>query len=62
MEQALLTIQEAAEILSLGRSKVYELVSTGRLPSVSIGRARRVPVEAITEFVAGLTNTVMAEQ
>jgi len=58
MEQALLTIQEAAEVLRLGRSKVYELVSTGRLASVSIGRARRVPAEAITEFLAELTASV----
>jgi excisionase family DNA binding protein len=57
MEQALLTIQEAAAVLRLGRSKVYELVSTGRLASVSIGRARRIPAEAIAEFLAGLTST-----
>ncbi len=54
MEQALLTIQEAADALRLGKSKVYQLISSGRLASVYIDRARRIPVEALDEFVANL--------
>lgn len=38
----LLTIAEAAERLCLSRSKVYELIADGELPTVRIGRARRV--------------------
>ena len=40
-DKLLLTIPEAAERLSLGRSMVYQLIAAGRLRSVSIGRARK---------------------
>ena len=39
---ALLRVEEAARRLGLSRSKVYLLVSTGEIPSVTIGRSRRV--------------------
>jgi excisionase family DNA binding protein len=52
--KVLLTIEEAAERLSMGRTKVYELVRSGRLESVTIGRSRRVPVAALEPFVTGL--------
>ncbi len=54
MEKMLLTIEEAAGRLSIGRTKAYELVATGQLPSVTIGRCRRVTVEALHEFVSSL--------
>jgi excisionase family DNA binding protein len=38
----------------LGRTKTYELVARGALPSVCIGRSRRVPVSALTSFVERL--------
>ena len=47
----LLTVPQAAKALSLGASTVHELVRSGRLGSVKIGAARRVPVEAIDAFV-----------
>jgi len=46
-----LTVNEAAELLSLGRTKIYELLDTGALRSIRIGTARRVPVWAVREFV-----------
>jgi len=50
MEKVLLKVEEAAELLSLGRSAVYEAIRVGRLESVTVGRSRRVPSEAITRF------------
>ena len=50
-EKLLLTIPEVAYRLGLGRSFVYELVMKGEIKSVKIGRARRVPVSAVEEFV-----------
>jgi excisionase family DNA binding protein len=47
----LLTVEAAAELLSLGRTTVYELVSTGELESVKIGRSRRVPYDALRRYV-----------
>ncbi|MEX1038813.1 MAG: helix-turn-helix domain-containing protein [Acidimicrobiia bacterium] len=62
MEKLLLKPEEAAEILSIGRSKVYELIGTGELASVRIGACRRIPAEALSDFVAGLRDTSPAVQ
>lgn len=50
----LVTPAEAATVLRVGRSTVYELMGRGRLESVTIGRSRRVPVEALDRFVESL--------
>jgi excisionase family DNA binding protein len=47
-------VEEVAEILSMGRSKVYDLIRSGRLASVKEGAMRRVPEQAIQEYVASL--------
>jgi excisionase family DNA binding protein len=51
-DKLLLTVSEAAARLGIGRSHTYTFVQRGELPSVKLGRARRVPVEALQEFVA----------
>lgn len=48
----LLNVNEAATALGLGRSLVYTLVTTGELVSIKIGRARRIPLSALDEFIA----------
>jgi len=48
----LLTVPQAAKALSLGTSTVHELLRSGKLASVKIGAARRIPVEAIDAFVS----------
>ena len=53
MEALLLSISDAAKSLSLGRSKVYELISAGRLETVTIGRRRLVRVESIRMLALG---------
>ena len=53
-EKLLLTVSEAAEMLGLGRTKVYQLVTDGALDSVAIGRARRIPAIAVEQFVRRL--------
>ena len=47
----LLTVDEAAEQLGVGRTLLYELVTSGELESVRIGRLRRIPSAAIGEYV-----------
>ncbi|WP_315852157.1 excisionase family DNA-binding protein [Prescottella equi] len=42
------------EDLAIGRSKVFELIESGELRSVKIGRRRLVPVNAIAEYIARL--------
>lgn len=54
MDRVLLTPVETARALGIGRSKVYELMASGELASVRIGRCRRVPCEALAELVGSL--------
>ena len=53
-DKLLLTAEEVAQALGIGRSKVYELMASGQLRSVAIGRLRRVPAARLAEFVANL--------
>jgi excisionase family DNA binding protein len=50
----LLRAEEVAEALSIGRTKVFELIRTGELRSVKVGGARRVSATALAEYVAEL--------
>ncbi len=50
----LLSVEEVARALRLGRSKTYELIASGELETVHIGRSVRVPVDAIERFVEDL--------
>ena len=47
----LLTIPQAASVLAVGRTTVYELIGAGELEAVHIGRSVRVPVDALRSFV-----------
>ena len=49
----LLTVPEAARVLAIGRTTLYELISNGAIETVHIGRAIRIPVEATRAFVEG---------
>ena len=50
----LLTVEEAAHRLGIGRTIMYRLVSTGAVESVTLGRLRRVPSECLNDFVSTL--------
>ncbi len=58
MDKLLVSPEEAAELLGVGRSTVYDLMRTLALPSVKIGRARRIPTAALRDFVEHLPVTV----
>jgi excisionase family DNA binding protein len=47
----LLTVTEASDVLSISRSKLYELLNSGHLPSVHIGRSRRIRMKDVEDFV-----------
>jgi excisionase family DNA binding protein len=57
----LLTVEEVAKRLRLGRTLVYQLISSGELESVTVGRLRRVPAECLAEYVAALRQTRSSE-
>jgi excisionase family DNA binding protein len=52
VEPLLVRVEEAARILSLSRSTIYETMDAGELPSVRRGTARRIPLAALREWVA----------
>ncbi|MHB1533917.1 MAG: excisionase family DNA-binding protein [Acidimicrobiales bacterium] len=47
------SVDDAAQLLGLGRSSLYELIETGRIRSVKVGSRRLVPMAAIDEFLSG---------
>jgi excisionase family DNA binding protein len=47
----LLRIPEVMTTLGLGRTKVYELIATGELPVVRIGRAVRISRTALEKWI-----------
>ena len=57
----LLKPSEAFKAISIGRSTGYALIASGELPSVRIGRAVRVPVDALKQWVERQTIKVGEE-
>ena len=53
MEKLLLTVREAADVLSVSRSRVYELLYAEQLDSVKIGRSRRVALASVRRLADG---------
>jgi excisionase family DNA binding protein len=52
-QRLLLSIEDAAAALAIGRSKTYELISAGRLLTVNIGRRRLVRIDSIIAVANG---------
>lgn len=51
MNVLLLKPAEAADQLRISRSRLYELMASGAIPSILIGKSRRVPAERLKEWV-----------
>jgi excisionase family DNA binding protein len=47
----LLTVNEAAELIGLGRTTIYKLMDAGDLASVHVGKSRRVPLDEVYDFI-----------
>jgi len=50
----LYTAEEAADILNIGRSTVFKLMKQNRIESIRLGRTRRIPLDALQDFVDDL--------
>ena len=47
----LFSIEEVADILHIGRSTVFKLIKEGKIQSIKLGRSRRIPIDAMQNYV-----------
>jgi excisionase family DNA binding protein len=47
----LLTVEEMAEVLRIGRSSAYELCRQNEFPVIRIGRSIRIPRKALLDWI-----------
>jgi excisionase family DNA binding protein len=50
----LLTAEETARELRIARRRVFDMIRDGTLPSVKIGKSRRISRQAIERYIASL--------
>jgi excisionase family DNA binding protein len=50
-ERLTVRVPEAAEMLSIGRSTLYQLIGSGHIATIKAGRTTLVPVESIRKFI-----------
>lgn len=48
------TVEQVAEMLQIGRDKVYALIRTKKLRSLKIGKSRRITADQLSEFVKSM--------
>ena len=46
---------EAAHLIGVGRTKIYELLGSGTLPCIRIGSRIRIPVAALKRWIDAQT-------
>jgi len=56
MEKMLVTVEEASHILSMGRTRIYQLINSGDLKSVKCGKSRRIVADSIRSYVDAAAN------
>lgn len=49
----ILTVEDLMPVLCIGRNAAYDLVRSGQIRSLRIGRQIRIPREAVIEFISG---------
>jgi prophage regulatory protein len=52
VEKLLLKPNEAADAIGVGRSKIYQLLAAGTIPSIRINSSLRVPVDGLKKWIA----------
>ena len=53
-----LRVEDLMPILDIGRNTAYELVRSGRIRSVKVGRQIRVPRDAVVDFLQGRMKSI----
>lgn len=53
--RVMLTAEQAAEAIGVGRTTMFALIKSGEIESVRIGRLRRVPLDSIEAYISRLS-------
>jgi excisionase family DNA binding protein len=63
MDKLLLRASEVGQLIGVGRSKAYQLIASGDLPSVRLGKGRcvRVPADGLRRWIEELRRTGVKE-
>ena len=48
-----LRVKDLMNVLYIGRNTAYELVRSGKIRSIKVGRQLRIPREAVIDFLRG---------
>ena len=48
-----LRVEDLMPVLDIGRNTAYELIRSGQIRSVRVGRKLRIPKQAVEDFLAG---------
>lgn len=57
MKKLFYKVPEAVQSTGIGRSRLYEYMRTGELESVTVGRSRLIPAEALEDFARRLVES-----
>lgn len=50
-----LRVEDLMPILNIGRNTAYDLVKSGKIRSIKVGRQLRIPRDAVEDFLAGIS-------
>ena len=53
-----LRVEDLIPILDIGRNTAYELVRSGKIRSIKVGRQIRVPRDAVVDFLQGRMKSI----
>lgn len=53
-QPGLLTVEQAAQRLSISRTKMFELIASTEIASITIGRSRRISEQALATYITQL--------
>jgi len=56
VNRKLYRVEEVADALDIGRTKVFDLIRSGQLASVKVGGSRRITEQAIEDYIDALVD------
>lgn len=62
MEKLTISVEEAAQLLGIGRGTAYELARNGQLPTLKLGRRLLVPKAALEKMLTAASEPTLADR